>query len=74
MRFLHILSYTLLATLYLGTYEGMLALWKNGQVFPEKIYPCAVKTLPAQDQALLQDGIPIGSQAELTAYLEDLLS
>ena len=74
MKLPHILCYVLLANLFLGTHEGMLALWQEGRSAPEEIYPCKVQQLPAEDQALLKKGIPIGSRAELTARLEDFLS
>ena len=74
MKLLHILCYVLLANLFLGTHQGMLALWKEGQSVPVKTYPYAVSLLPDEDQALLEKGIPIDSKAELTARLEDFFS
>lgn len=70
----HILCYLFAIHLFLGIYQGKLALWKEGCTVPEQIYPLQVQSLPAADQALLEQGIPLDSPQALTQRLEDLLS
>ena len=74
MKLPHTIYYVLLASLFLGTHQGRLALWKQEDPRPLAVYPCTVSALPAADQELLARGIPIQSEEELTALLEDLLS
>lgn len=68
------LSLLFAATMLLGSYKGYLALWEQEDLEPTQIYPCKIDTLPLADQASLEQGIPIRSQAELAQRLEDFLS
>ena len=74
MKSNRILSRIVLFGLFLGIYQGRLALWQETASVPEETYPCQIRTLPDADRLLLEQGIPIRSRRELTAYLEDLLS
>ena len=58
----------------LGNYNGYIALWKDGESKPLRVYPYSVVSLPSADQKLLQTGIPIRSQEQLQMLLEDYLS
>jgi hypothetical protein len=69
-----IVLFLLCLTLYLGHYDGYLALWKNGSSQPEKVFPYQISLYPKFDQELLQKGIPIESKTELSQYLEDYSS
>ena len=58
----------------LGNYKGYLALWKEDREDPVQIFPLQVSSLPEQDQATLERGIPARSETELSSLLEDFLS
>lgn len=58
----------------LGVSNGRLALWKDGQTDPWKVFPCPVSALPAETQRQLQQGIRVDSMEDLDRLLENLLS
>lgn len=58
----------------LGVHEGRLALWKDGEDKPWRVFPCPIIAFPAQTQAELKKGIPIESMEDLNKLLENLLS
>ncbi len=71
----HRILYNILLLGYtLGIFQGSLALWEEGNPQPVQIYPIRACMLPAADRELLAQGIRIGSDAELSSYLEDYLS
>lgn len=60
--------------LLLGCWKGRVALFQAGDPDPVQVYPVSITLLPPADQKALEDKIAIGSAAELTTLLEDLLS
>ena len=58
----------------LGVYEGKVALWKDNQKKPMKVFPYQVSILPQADQQRLQQGIHVDSLNELYKLVEDYLS
>lgn len=60
--------------MYLGLSNGNLALWKDGNVQPEKVFPYHISLFPQSDQNLIKKGIPIHSKEELSQLLDDFLS
>ena len=74
MRKPHILYYIIALGFTLGIYRGQLALWKDGQEAPIRVFPIGADTLPEADRMLLQSGIRAENLSELTARLEDYLS
>lgn len=58
----------------LGAKDGFVALWKDSQPEPVKVFPYQVSSLPREDQLRLEKGIPIESKEKLLALLEDYLS
>lgn len=74
MRFNRILTALLLAGMFLGTYQGRLALWDNNRPEPLTVYPRLISMLPESDQLRLQEGIPIENKSRLHRLLEDYLS
>ena len=64
----------LLGGMLLGSCNGYLALWKNGNPQPEQLFPFQIAVLPPQDQEALEAGIPVSSQQELSGLMEDYLS
>lgn len=58
-------------TMVLGLYDGKLALFRNGSVYPAEIYEIYAGSLPQADQEALAAGIPVADEAELVKLLED---
>ena len=58
----------------LGNHEGFVALWIPPDPEPAKVYPYSITSLPKPDQELLKKGIPVDSEENLNALLEDYLS
>lgn len=58
----------------LGCHQGRIALWKDTNPNPVRVFPYPVTSLPHADQQLLMDGIPIADETELARLLEDYLS
>lgn len=71
----HVYGYlALIFTFLLGNYNGYIALWKEGDSIPLRVFPYSVQSLPPADQKLIANGIPIASQEQLQMLLEDYLS
>lgn len=68
------LSYLLLMGFLLGSYKGRLAVWKDDDPEPYRIYPCPVYLLPKEERDALQQGIRIESMDDLSNFLENFLS
>ena len=71
------IRYTYLAlilTILLGSHKGFLALWRQGEDAPLRIYPLRIDTLPPADQELLEAGIEVESEGHLARLLEDFWS
>ncbi len=64
----------LLLGFLLGSYNGRLAVWKDDDPQPYRVYPCPVYLLPAKEQDALRKGIRIDSMDDLHAFLENFLS
>ena len=73
MRFLRILIVCLLG-LYLGIYNGHLALWQQSNTMPLQVFPYRAELYPQADQAALNRKIPINSTKDLSKLLEDYFS
>lgn len=58
----------------LGVHDGRIALWKDGNSQPWRIFPYPVAVLPSDTQAELKQGIRIDSMEDLDKILENLLS
>ena len=58
----------------LGIHDGYIALWKDQDPEPVKVFPYKASNLPEADQRLLKRGISISQDSELTKLLEDYLS
>ena len=70
----YLFAYVIALSFLVGSFKGYLALWENGKPEPVQIFPCAVDTLPEEDQILLAEGIPARSRLELYEILETYLS
>ena len=58
----------------LGVYEGKVALWKDNQKKPMKVFPYQVSVLPPADQERLRNGIHADTLGELYKMVQDYLS
>ena len=74
MRKYRQLYLALILTFILGLREGNIALWKNGDTEPLRVFPYRVETLPPQARAALERGISFDSLDELEALAENYLS
>lgn len=68
------LTTAMLGGYLLGIYRGSVALWKDDDPTPIRIFPCSVITLPYDVRQALQSGIHIETEADLQRLLEDYLS
>ena len=64
----------LVCSLYLGLHNGYIALWSTQQEKPLQVFPYKAALYPKIDRYALEEGLPIGNEAELEKFLEDLLS
>lgn len=69
-----ILSGMVLLSFVLGSCKGYIALWKDGQAEPVKVFPYKVSSLPASDREKLERGVKLDSMEELEQLIEDYLS
>lgn len=58
----------------LGIHEGRIALWKDGQVSPLKVFPYPIAVLPSKTKQELLHGIRVDTMEDLDRLLENLLS
>ena len=58
----------------LGAKDGYIALWKDSDPEPVRVFPYSVAALPEADQKALEQGIPLDSREDLLRLLEDYLS
>lgn len=65
---------TLLFGFLLGIRDGYIALWKDGNATPIRVFPYRAEYLPEADQRALENGIHIDGEEELKPLLEDYLS
>ena len=63
-----------LLILYLGVYEGKVALMRGGHSTPVQVYPRDAALYPAKERQALKDGIPIRDQTHLNDLLRHYLS
>ncbi len=69
-----VLANILLFGFLLGVHEGKVALWKDNQKAPLKVFPYNVSMFPESDQKRLEKGIHVDSLSELYALIEDYFS
>ena len=58
----------------LGIHKGQVALWKDGQSKPIKVFPYQASMLPPEDQKRLEDGVHVDSIQQLRKLIEDYFS
>lgn len=70
----HLIPVCLLLTLYMGIWNGHLALLDTECPAPMTVFPYSADLYPEADRRALEKGIPIQSGQELVRLLEDYLS
>lgn len=58
----------------LGIHEGKIALWKDNNPEPIKVFPYSAKLLPEADQKALEKGIKADSIRQLQELIQDYFS
>lgn len=74
MKRQRMLSTLIILGFLLGVYEGKVALWKDNQKQPMRVFPYSVSMLPKKDQDRLKNGIRVNTLQQLQQMLEDYLS
>ena len=74
MKIRQLTAYLLLYGFLLGVHNGNIALWKDDDPNPIKVFPYCASALPQKDQEALRNGIKINDLNDLTKLLEDYLS
>ena len=69
-----ILCCALLWSFLLGVHDGRLAMWKDDDPTPCKIFPCPVVVLPKNVQQQLKNGIALETIEDVNRLLENFLS
>ena len=64
----------LLLGFLLGVHNGRIALWKDGQNHPMKVFPYPAAVLPEATQQQLLKGMRVDSMEDLDQLLEILIS
>lgn len=68
------LYFSLLFLFILGSSDGFIALWKDSNPEPVRVFPYSIASLPEADRQALEQGIRIETETDLTRLLEDYLS
>lgn len=71
---LRILCAPVLLGFLLGSYNGRLAVWKDDDPQPYRVYPCPVYLLPKEERDALRRGIRIDNMDDVSDFLENFLS
>lgn len=73
-RLSQLLCGAVLASFLLGVHDGRLAMWKDQDPTPCKIFPCPVLMLPKAVQEQLKSGIRLETIEDVNRLLENFLS
>ena len=68
------LSLALTLGFLLGVQNGYVALWKDGEAKPVRVFPYLAENLPEADRQALEKGIHLDSKLQLIQLIEDYLS
>jgi hypothetical protein len=64
----------LLSAFLLGSHNGYIALWRENDPKPIRVFPYKVSSLPLADQILLKRGIRLDRTEDLAKLAEDYMS
>ena len=74
MKMLRFVYSIVLFGFLLGVHNGNIAIWKDDDPTPMRVFPYPAELLPKADKDALEKGIRIDSMEELGRLLEDFLS
>ena len=69
-----LLPIALMLTFFVGVHNGRLALWKNEDPTPCKVFPCPIILLPTKVQEQLKYGVRLETIDDVNRLLENFLS
>lgn len=69
-----LLPVVLMLTFFVGVHNGRLALWKDDDPTPCKVFPCPVLLLPTKVQEQLKYGVRLETIEDVNRLLENFLS
>ena len=69
-----LLPVALMLTFFVGVHNGRLALWKNEDPTPCKVFPCPIILLPTKVQEQLKYGVRLETIEDVNRLLENFLS
>lgn len=73
-KWIHSILPALLLGFLIGSYNGRLAVWKDDDPQPFRVYPCPIYLLPKADRTAVERGIIINDMEDVTNFLENFLS
>ena len=68
------LSLAVMFGFLLGVQNGYVALWKDGDPEPVRVFPYLAENLPEADRQALEKGIHLDNKLQLIQLIEDYLS
>lgn len=74
MKRYHHLSILFLFGFLLGVHQGKVALWKDDDPKPVRVFPYSAQLLPPADRQALEEGIRFESEEDLMRLIKDYLS
>ena len=74
MKRYHHFSILILFGFLLGVHQGKVALWKDDDPKPTRVFPYSVQLLPPADRRALEEGIRFESAEDLMRVITDYLS
>lgn len=69
-----LLCASMLFAFLIGTHEGRLSIWKDGDPAPAKVLPVPTALLPSKVQSILRQGVRVESDEEMAQLLEAFTS
>ena len=69
-----LVCFFLMMSFLLGVHDGRLAMWKDEDPTPCKVFPCPIIVLPKQVQQQLKTGIRLQTIDDVNQLLENFLS
>ena len=66
--------FVLMMSFLLGVHDGRLAMWKDEDPTPCKVFPCPIIVLPKTVQQQLKTGIRLQTMDDVNQLLENFLS
>lgn len=74
MKRYHLLSILFIFGFLLGIHQGKVALWKDDDPKPVRVFPYSAQLLPPADRQALEEGIRFESLDDLMRVITDYLS